>query len=178
MMVSTALRFMAVRLLAGCMDRTIGAVRIASQLVETSLRRPGLVVADGAGARPAFQHRTGRAIGGRRAGQIRLMRLLPRINRLVGVGRYAVGRMVQPSVPHRRHARRVLVALIDHPAAFAALAPAAAFERPMATFAIIAVAERVGADALALEPGEDACADGHCGPETTQNIRRSRRKTR
>src|SRR5215469_9018064 len=178
MMVSTALRFMAVRLLAGCMDRTIGAVRIASQLVETSLRRPGLVVAGGASARPAFQHRAGRAIGGRRASQIRLMRLLPGINRLVGVDRHLVGRMVQPAVPYRRHTRRVLVAAIDHPAAFAAFAPAAALQRPMAAFAVVAVAERVGADELALEPGEDACADGHCRPETTRNIRQRRRKTR
>src|SRR5579864_6743281 len=98
MMVSTALRFMAVRLLAGCTDQTNVAVRIGPQREETSLGRPGLVIAGGAGAWPAFQHRTGRAIGGRRAGQIRLMWLLPEIKRLVSVGRHLVGRMVQPAM--------------------------------------------------------------------------------
>src|SRR5690348_4635131 len=86
--------------------------------------------------------------------------------------------MVQPPMPHRRHARRVLVALIDHPAAFAAVAPAAALERSVATFAVIAVAERVGADELAFEPREESCADGHCRSKTPQNIRQRRRKTR
>src|SRR5690606_17194413 len=79
---------------------------------------------------------------------------------------------VQPAVPFRRNAARVIGAVVDHPAPFAPVTR-------LLFRAIVAVALRVGADVLAIAsaeqrgadrgtipPGEDLHEDSH-GPRTS-----------
>ena len=62
-------------------------------------RRPGLIVAGGLRTAAAGQRRTGRAIGSRRPGQVRQMRLLPLARGVFLVGRRHVDGVVQPAMP-------------------------------------------------------------------------------
>src|SRR5712691_4040847 len=87
-------------------------------------RRPRLVIAGGADPVSAAQHRAGRVIGERRAGQIRLVRQLPRI--FLARRWHLVDHVVQPGVPLRRHLGTLGLAVVDDPAPVAAEAPAAA----------------------------------------------------
>src|SRR5579885_55138 len=105
-------------------------------------RRPRLVVAGRARPPRAAQDRAGRPVGGGGAGQVRLVRLLPRIAR--PHPRHRVHRMVQPGVPFRRHLRALRLAAVDDPAPLAAEAAAAATARPVALQPVIAVAVGVG----------------------------------
>src|ERR1700731_57138 len=68
---------------------------------------------------------------------------------------------MQPGVPFRGHLGPFGLASIHDPALFAAGAPAAAPQRLRPLLAIITVAETVGADQLAAEPGQQARADRH-----------------
>src|SRR6185437_6618752 len=61
--------------------------------------------------------------------------------------------------PLWRHARCLDLAVIENPASLATLDPAAALQRPPTALPVIAVAELVGADQLAPEPGVKASAE-------------------
>src|SRR6185312_15058196 len=112
---------------------------------------PGFVIAGRRRAMTATHQRARRPIGVGRAGQIRLMRLLPGIFRLATIRRDLVDRMMQPTMPFRRHARAFGLAFIKHPALLAAEAAAAALELPLGLVAVVAIAERIRADLLAAE---------------------------
>src|SRR5258708_15399926 len=86
-------------------------------------RRPRLVIAGGADPVAAAQHRAGRMIGKRRAGQVRLVVLFPG----VALARrwHLVDHVVQPGVPLRRHFGALRLAVVDDPAPDATEAPAA-----------------------------------------------------
>src|SRR5690606_29694511 len=101
-------------------------------------RLPRLVVAGRNRAASLRQDAALRPIGLRRAGQVRPVRLLPFARRVVDQ-RLVMG-VVQPAVPVRRHPGGLHQAVVDHPAP------------PAAPLAIVAVAELVLADELALPP--------------------------
>src|ERR1700691_1066166 len=147
MTVSTALRFMAVRLLW--------------RSAKDSFRLPRLVIAAGALALPALDQRSRRMIGRGRAGQIRLMLFLPGIFEAAGILRQDVHGVMQPGVKFRRNARSLDLAVIHHPTALAAVEPAAALQFAPAALAVIAVAELIDAGEFALEPGIEQGADVH-----------------
>src|SRR5208283_1657485 len=117
-------------------------------------RRPRLVIARGAGAMPAAQHRPLRVIGLRRAGQVGLVRLFPGIVR--PRAGHLVDRVMQPGVPLRRNLRALRLALVDDPAPLAAEAAAATPGRLVALEAVIGVAIRVRADPLAAQPSQES----------------------
>src|SRR6185437_3143446 len=92
--------------------------------------------------------RSDRPMRGRRPGQVRTVRLLPRTRLIDLVGRRNIDRMVQPSMPGRRHRRGLRIAIVDDPAPLEA-------ERRIdlsATGAIVAIAEFVVADDFAKPP--------------------------
>src|SRR5437667_6720189 len=119
-------------------------------------RRPWLVIAGRRDAVAAAQHRAARVIGLGRAGQVRLVRLLPGI--ALARLRHLVDHVVQPGVPLRRHLGTLRLAIVDDPAPLAARPPAAAPDRLIALEAIVAVAVGVGADGLAAQPGQQPCS--------------------
>src|SRR6478736_7494849 len=83
-------------------------------------RRPGLVVAGRLGAAPLRQRRAAWALGARRAGEVRPMRLLPTVLSHLLLRRWRVNGMVQPAVPARRHRGRLRDSPVDHPPPFQA----------------------------------------------------------
>src|SRR5262245_12140392 len=109
--------------------------------------RPGLVVAGGFGPAPLRQSRPAGPMRKWRAGEIGPMRLFPRVPLgLVQRWRHVLG-LQQPAVPGRRHLGGLGEAVIDHPATLES-------ERRIdlaAARAVIAIAELVGADELAIE---------------------------
>src|SRR5262245_57462357 len=111
-------------------------------------RNPGLVIAGALGAVAALQRMAGRTVGLRRTREVRQMRLLP--GALMGLAgfRRVLDDLVQPTVPFRRHAGGLGLAVVEHPAALALLALGAAVD-------VVAVAEGIGADQLAMEPSEE-----------------------
>src|SRR3546814_5973913 len=113
---------------------------------------PRLVVARRTGALAAAVFVPGRTVGEGGAGQVRLVRLLPRPPRAVGLG-YVVDRIVQPSVPFGRDARRLDLTVVDDPA------PPPPRAVLLAPLLVIAVAELVRADRLTLPPGEQPDAE-------------------
>src|SRR5205085_6625633 len=119
------------------------------------------VVAGGRRAPTALQHRSGRPVGEWRAGEVGQVRLLPGIFELAAVGGQLVHGVVQPGVPFGRHLGGLGLALVHHPATLATVAAAAAPERTRRLLAVIAVAELVGADELALPLREKPRAERH-----------------
>src|SRR5438270_1636189 len=115
-------------------------------------RGPGLVIAGGAWAMPAAQHRARRVVGLRRPGQVRLMRLLPRVT--LARLRHLVDHVMQPGMPFRRHLRALRLAVVDDPAPFAAEAPAPEPPRLVAFQPVVAVAVIVGTHERAPQPGQ------------------------
>src|SRR5262245_45082237 len=114
-----------------------------------SAGRPGLVVAGRRGARAALVVVAGRAVGERGAGEVGHVLLLPRPARGRPGRRRLDDDVVQPSVPLGRHAARLDLAVVDHPAL---LAPTAEAARAGAV-AVVAIAELVAADRRAAQPG-------------------------
>ena len=80
-------------------------------------RIPGLVIAGGFGPAALRQHRTARAMCGRRAGQIGLVGLLPSIGFYCLLRRRRIDDVVEPAVPARWNQRCLGKAVIDHPTA-------------------------------------------------------------
>src|SRR5438046_3315830 len=80
-------------------------------------RGPGLVVAGGAWAMPAAQHRARRVVGLRRPGQVRLMRLLPRVT--LARPRHVVDHVMQPGMTFRRRLLALRLAVVDVELTFA-----------------------------------------------------------
>src|SRR6266566_4857145 len=106
-----------------------------SPLRQSLARRPGLILAGRGVAAVLGERRAGRAIGLRRAGEIRPVRLLPGpdLHTLLA----------------RRHLRGLRIAVVDHPAALES-------ERRIdlaAAGSVIAIAELVGPDRFAIGPG-------------------------
>src|SRR5215469_6947693 len=89
------------------------------------------------------------------------MRLLPGIFWAPIRARQVIDRMMEPSMPFRRYARCIGFAAIDDPAALAAETPAALLQGRARFIAIVAIAERVGADELAAKQGHQPRANGH-----------------
>src|SRR5208282_1825765 len=125
-----------------------------------SFRGPRLVIPGRAGPVPAAQDRARRVIGVGCAGHVRLVLLLPGIADAIGA-RHLVDRVVQPGVPLGWHLGPLRLAIIDDPALFAAGAPTAAPQRLGTLLAIVPVAEIVGPDQLAPEPGQQSRAERH-----------------
>src|SRR5215472_5180565 len=121
------------------------------------VRGPGFVVAGGAGTMASLVVMAGGAVAGRRAGDIRDVRFLPRPPRVLYQRR--VGGVVQPSMPLRRHPGRLCRTGIGHPTPHTM----AGARSPLHE---IRVAKGVGADAPALEPGEQPSAEVHAGRYT------------
>src|SRR5262249_8767643 len=109
--------------------------------------RPGLVVAGGFGPAPLRQGRPARPMREWRAGEIGPMRLFPRVPLgLVQRRRHGLG-LQQPTVPAGRYLGSLGEAVIDHPATLES-------KRRIdlaAARAVIAIAELIGADELAIE---------------------------
>ena len=97
------------------------------------------------------------AVAGRRAGGVRQVRLFPWLP--LSLHQRLVGGVVQPGMPLRRNPGRLGRAGIGHPAPHAV-----ARTRP--PLHEIGVAERIGADAPALEPGEQPGAEVHAARYT------------
>src|SRR5262249_5547253 len=125
-----------------------------------SFGSPRLIIPGGGGAVAAAQHRAARVIGKGRAGHIRLVLLLPRVARTVGA-RDLVDRMMEPGMPTRGHLGCFRLTIVDDPTLFATGPPAAAPQRLAAPFAVIAVAEAVGSDQFAPQPGQQTRAQRH-----------------
>src|SRR6202158_4267586 len=123
-------------------------------------RLPGFVIAGGGRAAAGFERRARRPVGVRRAGEIRPVRLLPLARLVVLLGRRHVDGVVQPAVPRRRHARGLGDAAIDHPAPLEAEARIDL----AAARAVVAVAEFVLADELAVEPSPQLRTEGLAVP--------------
>src|SRR5579885_768099 len=136
------------------------------------LRAPRLVIPGRFGAVYAPQNRARWPVCDGRAAQIRHMLLLPGIMRPLARPRRRVDRVVQPGVPLRRHARGLDLAVIEPPAPLAARHAAAPDESAPRLLAVIAIAELVGADQLALPPGEEPSPDAHCNPIDLELSRR------
>src|SRR5208282_4517383 len=110
--------------------------------------RPGLIVAGRLGATPLRQGRTARAVGARRPREVGPVRLLPGVLLCLVLRRRHVDYVMQPTMPARRHGGSLRDPVVNHPASLdgehridsAALRP------------VIAVAEFVLADELAVEP--------------------------
>src|SRR5260221_12470981 len=109
---------------------------------------------------PPAQQRAGRAIGKRRAAEIGLMLLLPGIMRPLAGLRRRIDGVVEPGMPLRRHARRLDLAIIKHPAPLAAPHAAAANQLPATLLPVVSIAELVGAGQLAPPPWEQPRAVG------------------
>src|SRR5258705_5472314 len=88
------------------------------------------------------------------------MRLLTGIVRPLTGFRRSVDGVMQPGMPLRRHARGLGLAVIDDPASLSARHAAAANQLSTTLLPVVAVAELVGADQLALPPREQPPA--HC----------------
>src|SRR6185312_1836964 len=117
---------------------------------------PGLVIARRLRALAAAIGVARRPVGERRARLVRLVRLLPGPGRLVAA-RHDIGRAMQPGIPLRRHLRGLGLALIEDPAALQA-------HRARILAAVIAIAEGIGADRLASQPGIEPGTDRHLVP--------------
>ena len=91
-------------------------------------------------------------MGGRRAGEVRQMRLFPRFVRDWHLGWGCVPSMVQPAVPLGIDAACLHLAVENHPALFVVLGT------------IEDIALRIGADLLAMAGGEDLGTDGLAVP--------------
>src|SRR4051794_9980599 len=118
--------------------------------------RPGLIVAGRLRPPATGKRRTGRAIGIRRAREIRLVRLFPLARLVVELGRRHVDDVMHPAVPARRNAACLGKPIIDHPAPLEA-------ERRVdlsAAGAVVAVALLVLADQLAVPAGPELGAKG------------------
>src|SRR5690606_30120706 len=79
-------------------------------------RRPGVIIPGHLRAMLVAQHRTLRSVGGGRAGQIWLVRLLPFARRIVFVRRRNVHAMMHPAMPAGRNGGSLGITVIDHPA--------------------------------------------------------------
>ena len=112
---------------------------------------PGLVIARRFWPPTCGKCRTRRPQGARRTGHVRPVRLLPGARLVVFLRGWRVDRMVQPTVPRRRHHRGFRVTVVDHPAA---LETERLVDRP-APGAIIAIAEFVLTDRFAIHPGPE-----------------------
>src|SRR5262249_3142502 len=77
------------------------------------------------------------------------------------VGGQLVHGVVQPGMPFRRHFRGLRRAVIEHPAALAAVAATAGTELTARLLPIVTGAVRIGADELALPPREEPRSNGH-----------------
>ena len=122
----------------------------------TSYRRPRFVVTGRLRPPPGRERRSGWAVCTRRSGQIRPMRLLPRMRFVAFLRRWRVDGVMEPAVPGRWHRGGFRVAVIDHPAALEA-------ERLVdlaAAGPIVPVAELVLADGLAIHPGPELRPEG------------------
>src|SRR5205085_6303917 len=111
-------------------------------------RAPRPIIAGGARAAALGERRARRPVGGRRAGEVRPVRLLPGARRVGLAGRRQVDRVMQPAVPARRHGRGLGIAIVDHPAAL----ETEGLVDLAAAGAVIAVAVLILADELAIEP--------------------------
>src|SRR5437667_3576681 len=120
-----------------------------SPLRQSLARRPGLIIAGRGVAAVLGKRRAGRAIGLRRAGEIRPVRLLPGPGLHNLLGRRHVDGVMQPAMPARRHLRGLRIAVVDHPAA---LEPERRVDLAAAG-SVIAIAELVGPDRFAIGPG-------------------------
>src|SRR5690606_35134496 len=120
---------------------------------EGSFRAPGLIVAGGGRALAQGGQRALRATRHRRARHVRQMILLPRLTRQRTLGRSLVIGVAQPALPLRRHLGRLGIAVIDDPAALAAV-----IADGVAGF-VVAVAELVRADLLAAFANGEQGAD-------------------
>src|SRR6266700_496311 len=120
-----------------------------SPLRQSLARRPGLIIAGRGVAAVLGERRAGRAIGLRRAGEIRPMRLLPGPGLHTLLGRRHVDGVMQPPMPARRHLRGLRIAVVYHPAA---LEPERRIDLAAAG-SVIAIAELVGPDRFAIGPG-------------------------
>src|SRR5712692_5747433 len=127
-------------------------------------RLPSLVIAGGGRPAARLQRRARGPVGVGRAGEIWPVRLLPLARRVVLLRGRHVDRVVQPAVPGRRHARGFGEAVIDHPAPLEAQARIDL----AATRAVVAVAEFVLADELAVEPGPQLRAEGLAVPPSKE----------
>src|SRR5262249_9474449 len=116
------------------------------------LRLPRLIVAGGARTRAALQEAAIGTIGIRRAGEIGLMLLLPRLRLERRGGRRILEGVMQPAMPVGRDAARFDRAGIDHPAAAALLR------------LVVAIAVLVGADIGAGEPRRPESPQGGVVP--------------
>src|SRR6185369_2954556 len=119
-------------------------------------RNPSLVVAGRLGPAALRQGRAGRALGGRRAGHVGPVRLLPGPGLVRLLGWRRVHGVMHPAVPRRADLRGLGVVAIDHPAALEE-------KRRIdlaALGAVVAIAELVLADELAIERGPRLRAEG------------------
>src|SRR5437868_15446755 len=93
-----------------------------SSRTDESLRtgRPGLIIAGRFRATAAAHSRTSRAVGCRRTGQVRLVRLLPFARYIILFGRRYVHGVVDPAMPVRRDRAGFGIAVVNHPAALEA----------------------------------------------------------
>src|SRR5947209_2153944 len=132
-------------------------------------RHPCLVIA--CRLRPAAlrKRRAARALRRRRAGHVRPVRFLPAMRAVLLLGRRRIHGVMHPPMPRRADLRGFGIIAVDHPAPFEA-------ERWIdlaALGTIIAIAEFILADELAIQrsphlcaeglavpPGEDACEEG------------------
>jgi len=115
-------------------------------------RRPRFVIAGRRGPIAAQVITAGRPVAQRRAGQVRLMRLLPSL--ADPLRDWRVCRVVQPAMPFRRDGAGLRHRRIHHPAPHPM--PGAA-----ALFLEIAVADGIPAHRAATEIGENAGGEGH-----------------
>src|SRR5690606_29163695 len=100
---------------------------------------PGVVVACHARALARTQQRALGAVGVRRTGRVRLVRLLPLARLVVLLGRRGIHAVVDPAMPARRDRGGFRIAVINDPTAGAPFRILAAL--------VIDVAELIGADA-------------------------------
>src|SRR6266571_3693364 len=131
-----------------------------SPLRQSLARRPGLIIAGRGVAAVLGERRAGRAIGLRRAGEIRPVRLLPGPGLHNLLGRRHVDGVMQPPMPARRHLRGLRIAVVDHPAA---LEPERRVDLAAAG-SVIAIAELVGPDRFAIGPGPQLGAERDAVP--------------
>src|SRR5215469_16957521 len=107
-------------------------------LAAASIRCPRLVIPSSVRPMAAAQDRAPRIIRKGGAGHVRLMRLFPRVSGTVRT-RHLVHRMMQPGMPLGGHFRPLRLAIIYHPALFAAEPPAAASCGPVPPLAVVAI---------------------------------------
>src|SRR5690606_13456413 len=119
-----------------------------------SLRLPGFVIARGMGTAAPLEIVARRAIGTGGSRQVGDVVLLPGPRPGGAFGQRLDRCVMQPGMPFRRHLGGFLAARVQNPAAFAAV------QRP-ALVLVITVAELVGADELAVNPGMQQRSDVH-----------------